>query len=44
MKPLAWRLIAAVFGAATGFAIILGQIKMAVRPVFRIEGESRSTF
>jgi H+-transporting ATPase len=37
MAPLTWRVLLAVFIAATGFALILDQIKRPVTAVFKIE-------
>jgi H+-transporting ATPase len=37
MAPLTWRVLVAVFVAATGFALILDQIKRPVTTMFRIE-------
>ena len=37
MEPLPWRVMAAVFVAAIGFALILDQIKRPVTAVFKIE-------
>ena len=36
MDPLPWRVLATVFVAATGFALILDQIKLPVRSVFKV--------
>jgi hypothetical protein len=37
MDPLPWRVRVAVFIAATGFALILNQIKQLVTAAFKIE-------
>jgi H+-transporting ATPase len=37
MEPLPWRLVAAIFIAAAGFALILDQIKRPVTAVFKVE-------
>ena len=37
MAPLTWRVLAAIFMAATGFALILDRIKQPVTAVFKIE-------
>jgi H+-transporting ATPase len=36
MAPLPWQILAAVFVAAAGFAVILDQVKLPVRSAFRI--------
>jgi H+-transporting ATPase len=43
MEPLPWRLIAVVFAASMGFAVILDQIKMPVLSAFRIDRPSEQT-
>ena len=42
MAPLPWRVVAAVLGAAIGFALVLDQAKLAVLAAFRLEGEPRA--
>jgi hypothetical protein len=37
MEPLPWRLVAAIFIAAAGFALILDQIERPVTAVFKVE-------
>jgi H+-transporting ATPase len=37
MEPTSWRVVAAVFVAAAGFALILDQIKRPVTAVFEVE-------
>jgi H+-transporting ATPase len=37
MEPLPWRVVAAVFFAAIGFAVILDQIKRPLTAVFKVE-------
>jgi H+-transporting ATPase len=37
MEPLSWRVLAAVFVAAAGFALILDRIKLPVTAVFKVE-------
>jgi H+-transporting ATPase len=37
MEPLAWPVIVAVFAAATGFGLVLDQIKLLVMPAFKVE-------
>jgi H+-transporting ATPase len=37
MEPLPWRVLAAVFAAAAGFALILDQIKLPVKAAFKVE-------
>ena len=37
MEPLPWRVLAAVFVAATGFALILDRIKLPVTAAFKVE-------
>ena len=37
MEPVSWRVLLAVFVAATGFALILDRIKLPVTAMFRIE-------
>jgi len=37
MQPLPWRLVVAVFAAATGFALILDQLKLPIMSRFRLE-------
>ena len=36
MEPLPWRVLATVFVATAGFALILDQIKLPVRSAFKI--------
>lgn len=36
MGPLAWPVLAAVFAAAAGFALILDQVKLPVQAVFKV--------
>jgi H+-transporting ATPase len=36
MEPLPWRVLATVFAAAAGFALILDQIKLPVRSAFKV--------
>jgi H+-transporting ATPase len=36
MEPLPWRVLAAVFAASTGFALILDQIKLPVKAAFKV--------
>ena len=37
MAPLPWRLVTMVFIAATGFALILDQVKLPVRAAFKVD-------
>jgi H+-transporting ATPase len=37
MEPLPWRVVAAIFMAAAGFALIFDQIKLLVVPAFKVE-------
>jgi len=37
MAPLPWRVLAAVFAAAMGFALVLDQLKRPVTSVFKVE-------
>jgi H+-transporting ATPase len=37
MEPLPWRVLAAVLMAASGFALVLDQIKLPVTATFKIE-------
>jgi H+-transporting ATPase len=37
MEPLSWRVLAAVFVAAAGFALILDRIKLPVTALFKVE-------
>jgi len=37
MEPLPWRVVAAIFIAAAGFALILDQIKLPVTSAFKVE-------
>jgi H+-transporting ATPase len=37
MEPLPWRVLAALFIAAAGFALVLDQVKIPVRSAFKIE-------
>jgi H+-transporting ATPase len=37
MAPLPWRIVAAIFAAAIGFALILDQFKSPVTSVFKVE-------
>jgi len=37
MEPLPWRVLAAVFAAAAGFALILDQVKLPVKAAFKVE-------
>jgi H+-transporting ATPase len=36
MEPLPWRVLAAVFAAAAGFALILDQVKLPVKAAFKV--------
>ena len=36
MEPLPWRVLAAVFGATAGFALILDQIKLPIQSAFKV--------
>ncbi|MHB1142362.1 MAG: plasma-membrane proton-efflux P-type ATPase [Sulfuricaulis sp.] len=36
MEPLPWRVLAAVIGAAAGFALILDQVKLPVQSAFKV--------
>ncbi len=37
MTPLPWSLLAAAFGAAAGFAVLLDQVKVPILSVFKVE-------
>ncbi len=37
MAPISWRIIAAIFAAAIGFALILDRIKLPVTSAFKVE-------
>jgi H+-transporting ATPase len=37
MEPLPWRVLAAVFASAAGFAMILDQVKLPVKAAFKVE-------
>jgi H+-transporting ATPase len=42
MSPLPWRTVAAVLGAAIGFALVLDQVKQPILAAFKLEGRRQT--